>query len=58
MAFRGPAFVATEQDMPALDLVSAIYFSESSDLYRKLVIEDQQVDQLFGTSRIRRIREC
>ena len=48
MAFRGPAFVPTEKDMPALDLVSAIYFSESSDLYKQLVIEDQSVDQLFG----------
>jgi zinc protease len=48
MAFRGPAFIATEKDMPALDLVSTIYFSESSDLYRKLVIEDQSVDQLFA----------
>ena len=48
MAFRGPAFVATEKDMPALDLVSEIYFSESSELYRQLVIEDQSVDQLFG----------
>ena len=48
MAYRGPAFVATEKDLPALDLVSSIYFSESSDLYRKLVIQDQSVDQLFG----------
>ena len=48
MAFRGPAFVPTEKDMPALDLVSEIYFSESSDLYRQLVLEDQTVDQLFG----------
>lgn len=48
MAFRGPAFIATEKDMPALDLVSEIYFSSSSELYRQLVIEDQSVDQLFG----------
>ena len=48
MAFRGPAFVATEKDMPALDLVSEIYFSSSSELYRNLVIENQFVDQLFG----------
>ena len=48
MAFRGPAFVPTGKDMPALDLVSEIYFSESSDLYRQLVLEDQTVDQLFG----------
>jgi len=48
MAFRGPAYVPTEKDMPALDLVSQIYFSESSDLYRQLVLEDQSVDQLFA----------
>ena len=48
MAFRGPAYVPAEKDMPALDLVSAIYFSESSTLYRQLVLEDQSVDQLFA----------
>jgi zinc protease len=48
MAFRGPAYRPTEKDMPALDLISSIYFSESSELYRKLVIEDQSVDQLFS----------
>ena len=48
MAFRGPAFVPTEKDMPALDLVSEIYFSSSSDLYKQLVLEDQSVDQLFS----------
>ncbi|MBT8092607.1 MAG: insulinase family protein [Gammaproteobacteria bacterium] len=48
MAYRGPAYVPTEKDMPALDLISSIYFSESSDLYQKLVIQDQAVDQLFG----------
>jgi zinc protease len=48
MAFRGPAFIATEKDMPALDLISEIYFSSSSDLYKNLVIENQYVDQLFG----------
>ena len=47
MAFRGPAYVPTEKDMPALDLISEIYFSESSNLYRQLVLEDQSVDQLF-----------
>lgn len=47
-AFRGPAYVPTEKDMPALDLISQIYFSESSDLYRQLVLEDQSVDQLFA----------
>ncbi|MGI9238272.1 MAG: M16 family metallopeptidase [Woeseiaceae bacterium] len=48
MAYRGPAYVPTEKDMPSLDLISAIYFSESSDLYQKLVIQDQSVDQIFA----------
>jgi zinc protease len=48
MAYRGPSYVPTEKDMPALDLVSSIYFSQSSDLYRKLVIQEQAVDQLFS----------
>ncbi|MDX1498693.1 MAG: insulinase family protein [Woeseiaceae bacterium] len=47
-AYRGPAYVPTEKDMPALDLVSSIYFSESSDLYQKVVIQEQWADQLFG----------
>ncbi|WP_405228906.1 M16 family metallopeptidase [Lentisalinibacter sediminis] len=47
MSFRGPAFVPTEKDMPALDLVSMLYFSESSDLYQQLVIEDQVVDEFW-----------
>jgi zinc protease len=46
VAFRGPAYEPTAKDMPAMDLVSSIYFSDSSDLYQKLVIEDQSVDQL------------
>ncbi|WP_405241346.1 M16 family metallopeptidase [Lentisalinibacter salinarum] len=47
MSFRGPAFVPTEKDMPALDLASMLYFSESSDLYQQLVIEDQVVDEFW-----------
>ena len=47
ISYRGPAYAPTEKDMPALDLMSSIYLSDSSDLYRKLVIEDQSVDQLF-----------
>ena len=47
MAFRGPALEPTGKDMPAMDLLSSIYFSESSDLYQKLVLEDQSVDQLM-----------
>jgi zinc protease len=48
MAYRGPAYNPTEKDMPSLDLLSSIYFSDSSELYRELVIQEQSVDQLFG----------
>jgi zinc protease len=47
IAFRGPAFVPTEKDMPAMDLIASIYFSDSSELYRKLVLEEQSADQLL-----------
>jgi zinc protease len=46
VAFRGPAYRPTEKDMPAMDLLASIFFSDSSDVYRKLVLEDQSVDQL------------
>lgn len=45
--FRGPAFDPEKIDMPAIDVLASIYFSNSSDLYRKLVLEDQSVDQLL-----------
>lgn len=47
-AYRGPAYEPTEKDMPALDLMSSIYLSESSDLYQQVVIREQWADQLFG----------
>ena len=46
IAFRGPAYDPTQKDMPAMDLVSSIYFSDSSVLYQELVLEKQSVDQL------------
>ena len=46
MAFRGPAYDPTGKDMPAMDLISSIYFSDSSALYQDLVLENQWVDQL------------
>ncbi len=48
MAYRGPAYRPTEKDMPSLDLLSSVFFSDSSELYRKLVIQEQSVDQLFS----------
>ncbi len=46
-AFRGPAFDPRAIDMPAVDVISQLYFSESSDLYQRLVIREQVVDQLW-----------
>ncbi len=46
VAFRGPAFDAAAKDMPAMDLIGALYFSDTSDLYRELVIEKQLADNL------------
>ncbi len=45
--FRGPAFDPKKPDMPAIDVISSVYFSDSSALYQKLVIEEQSVDQLL-----------
>jgi zinc protease len=46
VAFRGPAYSDTEKDMATLDLISFLGFSESSELYQKLVIQEQKVDVL------------
>ena len=46
VGFRSLGFVPGEKDMPAMNLMSSMYFSDSSELYQKLVIDDQSVDQL------------
>ena len=49
IGYHGPAFSDSEVDMPAMDLLSQFVFSPTSDLYKKLVVEDQSVDALFGS---------
>lgn len=46
IAFRAPAYSDTAKDGAALDLISYLGFSENSDLYQRLVIQDQKVDYL------------
>ena len=46
IAFKGPAYSDVAKDGAALDLLSFLGFSENSDLYQKLVIEEQKVDAL------------
>jgi zinc protease len=46
VAFKGPAYSDETKDKPALDLLREIAFGENSDIYRRLVLEQQKVDDL------------
>ena len=48
IGYHGPAFAATSKEMPALDLISELLFSEAAPLYQKLVVDEQEVDLLSG----------
>jgi len=48
IGYHGPAFSDNTKDMPAMDLLSQVVFSETSELFRKLVIEDQLVEFVQG----------
>jgi zinc protease len=47
VAFHGPAFSETEKDFAAVDLLIELTFGATSDLYKRLVEDEQKVDQLF-----------
>lgn len=46
--YKSPAFDDSDIDVAALDVISTILFSERSDLYKKLVIDEQKVRFLSG----------
>jgi zinc protease len=48
LSYKGPAFNDQEIDMPALDVLSTILFSENSALFKKLVIEERKVRFIGG----------
>lgn len=48
IGYHGPAFSDREIDMPAMDLLSQYVFSQQSDLFKKLVIEEQAVEFIQG----------
>ena len=48
VAYKGPAFSDEQKDMPSMDLISNLGFSENSELYQRLVIKEQKVDELFA----------
>lgn len=48
MSYKGPAFSDTKIDMPAIDVLNTILFSQNSELYKKLVIEEQKLRFIGG----------
>jgi len=48
LSYKGPAFNDQEIDMPALDVIATILFSQNSDLYKKLVVEEQKARFIGG----------
>jgi zinc protease len=47
VAFHAPAFSETQKEYAALDLLMDLTFGPTSDLYKRLVEDEQKVDQLF-----------
>ena len=54
VAFRGPAYSDSDKDYAALDMLQAYAFGENSDLYQKLVVQEQKVDSLETSFSYRR----
>lgn len=53
VAYKAPAFSVETRDMAALDLLTHIAFGPTSELYQRLVLQEQKVDLLspwFGAS--------
>ena len=48
IAYHGPAFSDSRMENAALDLLSQVVFSQTSDLYRSLVVEQQLVEFVEG----------
>ncbi len=48
LAFHVPAFSDQAIDMPALDVLSQLLFSQNAPLYQQLYLRDQTVDVLSG----------
>ena len=48
VAFLAPPFSDTAKDYAAIDVVLDLYFGQTSDLYKRLVEQEQKVDQMFA----------
>ena len=59
IAFKGPAYNDSAKETAALDALAYLAFSRNSELYQKLVVQEQKADALFGNApRQRRSRVC
>jgi zinc protease len=47
VAFHGPAFSETAKDYAALDMMMGLSFGHTSELYQRLVVREQTLDDLF-----------
>ena len=50
IAFKGPAYNDSTKDTAALDALSYLAFSENSELYQKLIIQEQKADALYASA--------
>jgi zinc protease len=46
VGFPGPAFDEASKESAAMAILGSIFFGQTSDLYKKLVVSEQKVDQL------------
>ena len=50
IAYKAPAYSDTEKDSAALEALAFLAFSPTSELYQRLVIREQKVDQLSANN--------
>jgi zinc protease len=48
VAFKGPAYNDATKETAALDALASLAFSNTSDLYQKLVVQEQKADAISG----------
>jgi zinc protease len=50
MGYHTPGFSTTNVDLPTLDVLAELLFSERAPLYKRLVIKEQKVETLSGSN--------
>jgi len=54
LAYKVPAFDAKDRTYLALDLIADLYFGTTSELYKKLVLDEQVVEFIFANRNVNR----